>query len=84
MVAGRLGCQGALVVTGYMGPILALAAWTGLENGTLSHLVGVFFLAGMAAWHTSVWTIIGCLTLKNMVITKCHQQAGLVVHRWQW
>ena len=32
MVAARLGCQS----TGLGGPILALAAWTGLENATLT------------------------------------------------
>ena len=34
MVAARLGCQSAMVGTG--GPISALAAWTGLENATLT------------------------------------------------
>ena len=34
MVAARLGCQSAMVGTGW--PILALAAWTGLENATLT------------------------------------------------
>ena len=38
------------------GPILALAAWTGLENTTL-HLVGGSFLAGKSTWALS-----GCLT----------------------
>ena len=39
------------------GPILALAAWTGLENATLNHLVGGSFLAGKTAWALS-----GCFT----------------------
>ena len=34
MAAARLGCQSTMVVTGW--PILALAAWTGLENTTLT------------------------------------------------
>ena len=34
MVAARLGCQSAMVGTG--GSILALAAWTGLENAVLT------------------------------------------------
>ena len=34
MVAARLGCQSAMVGTGW--PILALAAWAGLENATLT------------------------------------------------
>ena len=34
MVAARLGCQAPWLGPG--GPILALAAWTGLENATLT------------------------------------------------
>ena len=34
MVAARLGCKTAMVGTG--GPIFALAAWTGIENTTLT------------------------------------------------
>ena len=39
---------------GPCGPILSLAAWTGLENATLT------FLAGKAAW-----TLSGCLTTES-------------------
>ena len=41
------------------GPILALAAWTGLENATLT-IVGGSFLAEKA-----VWALSGCLATES-------------------
>ena len=54
------------------GPILALAAWTGLENTTSSHLVGGSFLAGKAVWGLS-----GCLTTERA--DNC-----VLINDWAW
>ena len=54
MVAARLGCQSAMVGTGWANSCMDRLRKRG------SHLVGGSFLAGKAAWALS-----GCLTTKS-------------------
>ena len=53
------------------GPILALAAWTGLENATLP-FVGGSFLAVKVAWALS-----GCMTTESA-------DYCMLVNEWVW
>ena len=59
----------------WLGPgglILALAAWTGLENAKYSHLVGGSFLAAKA-----VWALSGCMTTESA-------DYCMLVNEWAW
>ena len=75
-VTRRVTCTwwllGLTIKAPWLGPGGALAAWTGLENATSSHLVGGSFLAEKAAWALS-----GCFT--NESADYC-----MLINKWVW
>ena len=68
-VARRVLCTWQLLAM--VGPILALAAQTGLENATVTFLGGSF-LAGKASWAPS-----GCLPTESA-------DYCMLVNEWAW